>query len=85
MLWSPVVRQFKGKPKYDQFADIKHAIDQIKYETGVNILPVINAKYAEAIDKLRKFATQETKELKSPIMRFLQIEAWCRKNTAKSS
>jgi hypothetical protein len=83
MLWSPVVRHSKGKPEYDQFVHLKRVFDDILAETGVTLQFVINADYAKAIEELREFAAQETKELKSPVMRFLQIEEWCRKNAAR--
>jgi hypothetical protein len=80
MLWSPVVRESNGKPQYNQFLHLKRVKDEVKEKTGIEIEFVINADYAEAIDALRKIATKETKELKSPVMRFLQIEEWCRRN-----
>ena len=45
---------------------------------------VVNADYVHAINELRAFAARETKELKSPVMRFLQIEEWSRKNASKA-
>ncbi len=85
MLWSPVVHHSAGKPEYDQFAHLKRVEEEIKSKTDVAIILVINAAYVQAINKLRAFARQETKELKSPVMRFLQIEEWARKNAAKAS
>lgn len=85
MLWSPVVRHSAGKPKYDQFAHLKCVEEEIKSKTYVAVTFVINEAYVRAIDELRAFARQETKELKSPVMRFLQIEEWSRKNAGKSS
>ena len=81
MLWSPVVRRSTiGKPLYDQFAHLTRVGDEIRAKTGVEIQFVTNEAYAEAINELRAFASCETKELKSPVMRFLQIEEWCRRN-----
>ena len=73
-----------AKPEYDQFAHLKRVRQEIKDKTSVELMLIVNAEYARAIDELRTFAAQETKELKSPVMRFLQIEAWCRKNASKS-
>jgi hypothetical protein len=85
MLWSPVVRRSKGKPEYDQFAHLKRVEEEVKSKTGIEIIFVINKAYVEAIDELRAFARRETKELKSPVMRFLQIEEWARKNAKRES
>lgn len=83
MLWSPVVRHSLGKPEYDQFAHLRRVRDEIREQTGVTVEFVINEDYVRAIDELRAYAARETKELKSPIMRFLQIEEWSRKNAGK--
>jgi hypothetical protein len=80
MLWSPVVHRSTGTPQYDQFAHLARVRDEIRAKTAVEIQFVTNEDYGKAIDALRAFAARETKELKSPVMRFLQIEEWCRKN-----
>ncbi|MGH7323118.1 MAG: hypothetical protein ACREJ9_00540 [Candidatus Rokuibacteriota bacterium] len=85
MLWSPVVRHSDGKPEYDQFAHLKRVEEEVRAKTDITIEFVINEKYVAAIDELRAFARQETKELKSPLMRFLQIDEWSRKNAKKAS
>lgn len=85
MLWSPVVRRSDGKPEYDQFAHLKRVEEEVKAKTSVTIAFVINEDYVAAVDELRAFAGQETKELKSPLMRFLQIDEWSKKNTKKVS
>lgn len=83
MLWSPVVRRSNGNPIYDQFGHLKRMAEEIAAKTGVKITLVINQDYVDAIDALRAFARKETKELKSPVMRFLQIDEWSRKNLKK--
>jgi hypothetical protein len=85
MLWSPVVRRSRGKPEYDQFAHLKRVEEEIRSKTGIGMVFVVNKAYVEAIDALRKFARRETKELKSPVMRFLQIDEWSRRNLTRSS
>ncbi len=81
MLWSPVVRRSKGKPEYNQFVHLKRVEDEVFSMTNVKLTLVINRTYINAMEALRAYARSETKELKSPIMRFLQIEEWARKNT----
>jgi Holliday junction resolvase-like predicted endonuclease len=80
MLWSPVVRRSNGKPEYDQFAHLKQVEEEVISKTGVQIVFVVNRAYVDAVKALRAFARRETKELKSPVMRFLQIEEWSQKN-----
>jgi hypothetical protein len=78
MLWSPVVHHTQGA-QYDQFAHLEEICVEIK-KTEIEIEVVVNEHYLEAIAALRAFASKETKELKSPIKRFLQIEQWANKN-----
>ena len=85
MLWSPVVRRSAGKLEYDQFAHLKRVEEEVRAKSRVAIDFVINAAYVAALDELRAFAGRETKELKSPLMRFLQIEEWSRKNARRLS
>lgn len=80
MLWSPVVRKSFGKEEYDQFRHVQRMLDKVKEETGEIIECVFNRDYLNALEELRKHAGGETKELKSPVMRLLQIEEWCRRN-----
>ena len=79
MLWSPVVKDSGGKELYNQFYHLGLLRDRIREELNEEIEFVINENYLAAIDELRVFAGKETKELKSPIMRFLQIEEWTKK------
>jgi hypothetical protein len=83
MLWSPVVRRSNGKPEYDQFAHLKRVEEEVASRTGVKITLVINRAYVDAIGELRTFARRETEELKSPVMRFLQIEEWSQGNARR--
>ncbi len=83
MLWSPIVKRSGGKAEYDQFAHLLRVEREIKAATGVTLVLVINEAYVAAIAALRAFASRETKELKSPIMRFLQIEEWSHKNVQR--
>jgi hypothetical protein len=79
-LWSPVVKPSNGKDEYNQFRHLQHALDAVKNRTGIEVKPVINEDYVKAINELRRIAQKETKELKSPIMRFLQIEHYATNN-----
>ena len=83
MLWSPVVRKSNGNVKYDQFAHLRRVTDEIESRTAIHISLITNDAYIDAIEELRAYAGRETKELKSPIMRFLQIEEWARRNVKK--
>ena len=79
-LWSPIVKNQKEGSKNNQTRDINDITDQIKTKYSVNIEPVINQDYYNCIVKLRNYAAKETKELKSPILRLLQIEEKLKKH-----
>ena len=74
MLWSPVVRNQKTGAKYNQVGDIQQIVETLRKECGVVIQPVINRTFREKLIALRQVAGNETKELDSSVMRFLQVE-----------
>ncbi|WP_279147232.1 hypothetical protein [Photobacterium carnosum] len=76
MLWSPIVKDQSSNAKHNQRRDIKTIQDQILTEFGVEIEPIVNQKYSKCLSELRSYARNETKELKSPIMRLFQIEEY---------
>ena len=83
MLWSPIVKDSKGKGEYNQYYHLNFFKEGIRNELGVEVECVINEKYLEAIHAIREYAREETKELKSPIMRFLQIEEYSKKRSVR--
>lgn len=68
MLWSPVVKEPNQKEA------LELAQQRIEAERGIKIILMINEKYLKVIDDLRQRARDSRAELKSPLMRFLQIE-----------
>jgi len=84
MLWSPLVKDSKGKDEYNQFYHLNYFREAIRKELGVEVRCVINEEYLEAIHALREYARKETKELKSPLMRFIQIEEYAKKRSAQA-
>ncbi|ELR8704627.1 hypothetical protein V4T45_004361 [Vibrio vulnificus] len=83
MLWSPVVKNQSENAKHNQLRDIRDIQAQMLSEYGVEIEAVINQKYADCLSELRSYARRETKELKSPIMRLMQIEEHLEKHIAR--
>ncbi len=74
MLWTPIVKNQGKGAKHNQMRDIEDIKAKIFKEFEVEIEPVINQNYATCLQRLREYAAKETKELKSPIMRLMQIE-----------
>ena len=74
MLWSPIVKNQGANAKHNQLNDVNEIRAKLKEEYGHDLELVINQTYQNAMDKLRAVADKETKELKSPVLRLLQIE-----------
>jgi hypothetical protein len=74
MLWSPIVKDQSVKAKHNQMKDIQEIAKQTKGKTGVDLVLVINNDYQTKLDELRDYAAKQTKELKSPLFRLMQIE-----------
>lgn len=85
MLWSPVVKDQKATAKHNQLRDVNGIKDRLKREFGYEVSLIINAEYQDCLDELRSFAARETKELKSPVLRFMQIEEKLRKHLKKTA
>jgi hypothetical protein len=81
-LWSPIVKDQKKGSKHNQMRDIESIVQNIKRDYNVTIDPMINEKYASCLSELRNFAASESKELKSPILRLLQIEEKLKKHVS---
>ena len=76
MLWSPVVRNQKSGSKHNQLKDIKDIADTLSSECKVQIEMIINQKFQEALDALRRVARDTTMEMDSSGMRYLQVEEY---------
>lgn len=80
MLWSPVVKYSGEDTKHDQIKDIEKIKNNIKGKYGIEIEFIINEKFDLCLSKLRKYASTETKELKSVILRYMQVESYLNKH-----
>jgi len=69
MFWSPVV----GKGR-NQEGQLKEAVNELKNEHDIDIELIINQKFLECIEELRKYAGKQKNNIDTPITRFLQIE-----------
>lgn len=85
MLWSPIVKKSRDGAKFNQMSDIEKIGSNIQTKYGVTIEFVINDKFADCLSELRKYARKETKELKSPVLRLMQVEEYLGKHLGKSN
>ncbi len=84
MLWSPIVKDSKGKIEYNQADHLKRMTDEIKKRTKIKIQLMVNDKFHAAFLELKKYAASNSEELKSPVLRLLQIEGWLEKHIKKT-
>lgn len=85
MLWSPIVKDSKGMIEYNQADHLKRMTDEIKQRTKIKVQLMVNDKFHSAFLELKKYAASSSEELKSPVLRLLQIEGWLEKHIKKTS
>lgn len=74
MLWSPIVKNARPTSKNNQLNDVSQVKKILEEEFGYSLELIINEEYRKCLDQIRDFARSETKELKSPVLRLMQIE-----------
>lgn len=82
MLWSPIVRNQREGAKHNQMNDVKELSQQLQESYNLRLDLIINKRFLECLNELRALAKKETKDVKSPIVRFLQVEEYLKKRNA---
>ena len=83
MLWSPIVKDSKGKPENNQMRHLAEIRENIKRKYSIDIEYIANEKFQECLEELRNFARHESKVLQCPLMRLMQIEEYLGKHVSK--
>ena len=83
MLWTPIVKRARKGAKHDQMRDIEEIKVNLKERYGVVLECIINEKFSQCLSELREYARSETKELKSPVLRLMQVEEYLGKHIAR--
>jgi len=76
MLWSPVVKTARDNSKENQILFVETIRTNIRQKFNIEIEAVINQQFQDRLLELRTYAGRKTEELKSPVLRFLQIEEY---------
>ena len=79
MLWTPIVKYAGKEAKHNQIKDVEQIQKYIQDRYDIEIELIINEKFAACLQELREFARKETKELKSAVLRYMQVEAYLEK------
>lgn len=84
-LWSPIVKDSKGKIEYNQLDHLNRMVQEIQIRKQVVVQLMINQNFHQAFMELKRYAAATSEELKSPVLRLLQIEAWLEKHINRTS
>ena len=74
MLWSPIVKDSRGQPEYNQVLHLAEIKAHIRTAYDVELECIFNERFLACLDELRTFARLQTSELQCPLLRLLQIE-----------
>ena len=85
MLWSPIIKKSKETSKHNQINDLKEIQQNIFSKYGIDLEFIVNERFLDCLNELREFAKRETKELKSPVLRLMQVEEYLKKRTKKAN
>lgn len=75
MLWSLIVIDTRSGSKHNQRKDVDDIKKQLRKSKGIDLQAIINEDFRDCLEELKEVALEETRELKSPVMRLLQIQA----------
>lgn len=84
MLWSPIVKLARTGSKHCQHRDVQTIKETLKQSRDIDLQLIVNEKFKECLDELKIYAAMETKELKSPVLRLLQIDAKLARHLTKT-
>jgi hypothetical protein len=83
MLWSPIVKNQKETAKHNQLKALNDVQEYLKKIHNVDLQLIINQTFLDCLDNLRTYAGKQSEELKSPILRLMQIEYKLGRHTTK--
>ena len=64
---------------------LKKIKNHIKINCNVVIEPIINETFLQCLDELRDYARKESKDIKSPVVRLMQVEEALKKHLGKNN
>ena len=66
MLWSPIVKNSKGKIEYNQKSHLERMVEEIEKTKNVNVQLMVNERFHAAFLELKEYAANTSEELKPP-------------------
>ncbi|WP_202966305.1 hypothetical protein [Treponema endosymbiont of Eucomonympha sp.] len=83
MLWSPIVKNQGKRARHNQLNDVLMVKNKIEDEYQITLITKINKEFMECLTELREYARTETKDNKSPVIRFIQVEEFLKKHLGR--
>ena len=74
MLWSPIVKISGDKAKNNTYNELLKVKEYFKNKNNLNLELIINEDFLLCINELKEYASKQTAEFKSGVMRIFQIE-----------
>jgi len=85
MLWTPIVKNQNENAKHNQLADCLKIRNMLQDAYGIDLELIINEEFQLCLNELREYAKSETKEIKSPVLRLMQVEEYLERHLSKLS
>ena len=83
MLWTPVVKKAKEDAKNDQERDLEEIKKQLRIKYNIDLVLVINEEFFRCMNEMREYASKQTEDIKSLVLRLFQIEECTKRNIGK--
>lgn len=80
MLWTPIAKSTGENAKNNPTKGLQEIKNKVKSNFNIELIIIANRDFLNAIEELRKVAAKTSHEMKSPIMRFIQIEETLKQN-----
>ena len=74
MLWTPIAKDTGPMAKLNPCKDLREVKEKIMAEFAIDLNIIANEDYMKAVSELRRIAAKTSYAMKSPIMRYMQIE-----------
>ena len=85
MFWSPIVKAPKNETRYNQLTSVKDAQTYLKEKSNIDLILVVNEDFQKCLEELKDYSWQQSQELKTPVLRLMQIEEKLRRFVAKTA
>ena len=84
MFWSPIVKDQKSTTKHNQLESVREAQRRLQETFGINLVLKLNGDFQSCLDEIGSYSGKESKELRTPVLRLMQIEEKLKRHLARN-